>query len=90
MDNEFSRLQMLVGEEALNKLKAAHVAVFGIGGVGGYVAEALARSGISNLDLIINALHHSRRTAYRYHIFRNILSHNRAGADDRIITDRHT
>ena len=52
MDNEFSRLQMLVGEEALNKLKAAHVAVFGIGGVGGYVAEALARSGISNLDLI--------------------------------------
>lgn len=52
MDNEFSRLQTLVGEEALNKLKAAHVAVFGIGGVGGYVAEALARSGISNLDLI--------------------------------------
>ena len=52
MENEFSRLQTLVGEEALNKLKAAHVAVFGIGGVGGYVAEALARSGISNLDLI--------------------------------------
>ena len=52
MENEFSRLQMLIGEQALNKLKNRRVAVFGIGGVGGYVAEALARSGISNLDLI--------------------------------------
>lgn len=52
MENEFSRMQMLVGEQALNKLKNMRVAVFGIGGVGGYVAEALARSGIFNLDLI--------------------------------------
>ena len=52
MENEFSRLQMLVGEQALNKLKNMRVAVFGIGGVGGYVTEALARSGIFNLDLI--------------------------------------
>ena len=52
MDNEFSRLQMLIGEQALNKLKNRRVAVFGIGGVGGYVAEALARSGVFQLDLI--------------------------------------
>ncbi len=51
-ENEFSRFEMLVGQQALQKLKAARVAVFGIGGVGGYVAEALARSGVFNLDLI--------------------------------------
>ena len=49
---EFSRLSRLVGEEAMNKLAAARVAVFGIGGVGGYVAEALARSGVGKLDLV--------------------------------------
>ena len=41
---EFSRLSRLVGEEAMKKLAASRVAIFGIGGVGGYVAEALARS----------------------------------------------
>lgn len=49
---EFSRIQRLVGEDAMAKLAAARVAVFGIGGVGGYVAEALARSGVGKLDLI--------------------------------------
>ncbi len=52
MLNEFSRTERLLGEEAMTKLKNAHVAVFGIGGVGGHVAEALARSGIAQLDLI--------------------------------------
>lgn len=50
----FSRTEMLLGKEALEKLKNARVAVFGVGGVGGYVVEALARSGVGALDLIDN------------------------------------
>ena len=52
MLNQFSRTQLLYGEEAMKKLASARVAVFGIGGVGGYVVEALARSGIGAIDLI--------------------------------------
>ncbi len=52
MENEFARTELLLGREAMERLAGARVAVFGIGGVGGYVAEALARSGIGALDLI--------------------------------------
>ena len=52
MENRFSRTELLIGSEALEKLSAARVAVFGIGGVGGYAVEALARSGVGALDLI--------------------------------------
>lgn len=52
MLNQFSRTQLLYGEEAMAKFRSSRVAVFGIGGVGGYVVEALARSGIGALDLI--------------------------------------
>ena len=52
MLNQFSRTELLIGKEALERLSNAHVAVFGIGGVGGYVVEALVRSGIGNFDLI--------------------------------------
>ena len=52
MLNEFSRTQLLYGKEAMDELARCRVAVFGIGGVGGYVVEALARSGIGALDLI--------------------------------------
>ena len=52
MLNQFSRTQLLYGEASMKKLAACRVAVFGIGGVGGYVVEALARSGIGALDLI--------------------------------------
>lgn len=52
MLNQFSRTELLIGKEALERLSKAHVAVFGIGGVGGYVVEALVRSGIGNFDLI--------------------------------------
>ena len=48
----FSRTELLLGAEAMEKLKRARVAVFGIGGVGGYAVEALARCGIGALDLI--------------------------------------
>ena len=52
MLNQFSRTELLIGKEALARLSKAHVAVFGIGGVGGYVVEALVRSGIGAYDLI--------------------------------------
>ncbi len=52
MLNQFSRTQLLYGQDNMRRLAASRVAVFGIGGVGGYVVEALARSGIGALDLI--------------------------------------
>ena len=54
MADQFLRTELLLGKEAMNSLKKAHVAVFGIGGVGGHTAEALARSGIGKIDLIDN------------------------------------
>lgn len=54
MLDQFSRTRLLYGAEAMEKLASARVAVFGIGGVGGYVVEALARSGVGALDLIDN------------------------------------
>ena len=52
MEEQFSRTAMLLGEEGVERLKRARVAVFGLGGVGGFVVEALARAGIGQLDLI--------------------------------------
>ena len=52
MLNQFSRTELLYGKEAMERLANARVAVFGLGGVGGYTAEALARSGIGTFDLI--------------------------------------
>lgn len=52
MLNQFSRTQLLYGEDSMAKLAKSRVAVFGIGGVGGYVVEALVRSGVGALDLI--------------------------------------
>lgn len=52
MLNQFSRTELLLGKDGMSRLYAARVAVFGVGGVGGYTVEALARSGIGTLDLI--------------------------------------
>lgn len=52
MLNQFSRTELLFGREAMDKLQNSRVAVFGIGGVGGYVCEALVRSGVYHFDLI--------------------------------------
>ncbi|MBR2728404.1 MAG: tRNA threonylcarbamoyladenosine dehydratase [Lachnospiraceae bacterium] len=52
MENQFLRTELIYGEEAMKKLASCRVAVFGIGGVGGYTVEALVRSGIGALDLI--------------------------------------
>ncbi len=48
----FSRLSMLIGDEALKTLSARHIMIFGLGGVGGYVAEAVARSGVGKITLV--------------------------------------
>lgn len=54
MKEQFSRTEMLIGNESVEKLKNSRVAVFGVGGVGGYVVEALARAGVGNITLIDN------------------------------------
>lgn len=54
MEHQLVRTEMLIGAEGLARLRRARVAVFGLGGVGGYVVEALARSGVGTLDLIDN------------------------------------
>ena len=52
MNSQFSRTENLIGTDALQKLAGCHIAVFGIGGVGGYVVEALIRAGVTKIDLI--------------------------------------
>ena len=54
MINQFERSELLLGAEGIEKLKTSKVAIFGVGGVGGYVIESLARSGVGSLDLIDN------------------------------------
>ena len=71
MKEQFIRTAMLLGADALPKLQAARVAVFGIGGVGGYTVEALARSGIGHIDLI------DSDTVSRSNINRQILATHR-------------
>ena len=78
MQNQFSRTQLLFGPEAMEKLRKSRVAVFGIGGVGGYAVEALVRSGIGGLDLIDHdrfcltnlnrQLHATRKTIGQYKV----------------------
>lgn len=54
MADQYSRTRLLLGDSGIEKLRRAHVALFGLGGVGGYAAEALARAGIGKIDLIDN------------------------------------
>ena len=68
MNEQFLRTAMLLGENAIGKLQSARVAVFGIGGVGGYTVEALARAGIGHIDVIDND------TVSRSNINRQILA----------------
>lgn len=78
MLNQFSRTELIFGKEAMEKLASSRVAVFGIGGVGGYAVEALARSGIGALDLVDDdricltnlnrQLHATRKTVGKYKV----------------------
>ena len=78
MLNQFSRTQLLFGPEAMERLRESRVAVFGIGGVGGYAVEALVRSGVGALDLIDDdrvcltnlnrQLHATRKTVGKYKV----------------------
>ena len=78
MLNQFSRTQLLLGEKAMQRLAASRVAVFGVGGVGGYAVEALVRSGVGALDLIDDdrvcltnlnrQLHATRKTVGQYKV----------------------
>lgn len=54
MQSQFSRTELLLGREAMNRIQNSRIAIFGIGGVGGYAVEALARSGVGTLDLFDN------------------------------------
>ena len=54
INEQFQRTQLLIGDEALKKLMYSHVIVFGVGGVGGYVCEALVRAGIGAIDIVDN------------------------------------
>ena len=58
MQNAFSRMEILVGKEGADKLASARIAVFGLGGVGSYVVEALARCGVGSLTLVDLSLIH--------------------------------
>ncbi len=51
---DLARTEMLIGKDSLNRLASSHVAVFGLGGVGGYVVEALVRSGLGKIDIVDN------------------------------------
>ncbi len=78
MLNQFSRTELLIGRDGLSSLQDARVAVFGIGGVGGYAVEALVRSGIGTLDLIDDdkicltnlnrQIHATRKTIGKYKV----------------------
>ena len=54
MPDQYSRTRLLLGSDGVDRLRSSHVALFGLGGVGGYAAEALARAGIGHIDLIDN------------------------------------
>ena len=83
MSEQFSRTERLIGAKAIEKLKNARVAVFGIGGVGSYTVEALARAGIGALDLIDNddvALSNINRQIIALHSTLNIAKVDAAAA----------
>lgn len=70
MQNQFERTELLLGSEAIEKLKSSRVAVFGAGGVGGFTLEALARSGVGAIDVIDNdtvSLSNINRQIYALH-----------------------
>lgn len=83
MENIYDRTALLIGEDNLEKLKNSRVAVFGIGGVGGYAVEALARSGVGTIDLFDND------TVSVTNINRQIIATNKTIGLDKVIVASH-
>lgn len=76
MKEQFSRTELLLGEAAIEKLNKSRVIIFGVGGVGGYVAEALARSGVGNITIV------DKDTVSESNINRQIIAlHSTVGRD---------
>ena len=85
MQNQFSRTQLLLGPEAMQHLAKCRVAVFGVGGVGGYTVEALARSGIGALDLVDDDKVCLTNLNRQLHATRSTVGHYKVdAAEDRI------
>ena len=81
MPDQFARTKMLLGQQGMERLKSSRIAVFGVGGVGGYAAEALARSGVGALDLIDHdsvSLTNLNRQIYALHYYHRQVK-NRGG-----------
>ena len=87
MGNPFSRTELIFGPEAMDKLAAAHVAVFGIGGVGSYCVEALARSGIGALDLVDNDVYTETNLNRQLYALRSTLGQYKTDAAAERIRD---
>ncbi len=87
MPNPFSRTELLLGPEAMKRLAACRVAVFGIGGVGGYAVEALARSGIGALDLIDDDRFSETNLNRQLHATRSTLGQYKTDAAEQRIRD---
>ena len=76
MKEQFERTSLLIGEEAINKLNNSKVLIFGVGGVGGYVAEALARTGVGSITIV------DKDTVSESNINRQIIAlHSTVGRD---------
>ena len=97
MLDQFSRTQLLLGSEGMKRLKNARVAIFGIGGVGGYAVEALARSGVGTLDLVDDdrvcltnlnrQLHATYKTIARYKV--DVAAERIAEINPKAVVHRH-
>lgn len=84
MQEQFSRTEMLLGEEAMNKLQNSHVAVFGIGGVGGHVVDALVRSGVGTITVV------DKDTVSVSNINRQLIAnHETVGRDKVAVMEEH-
>lgn len=86
-DKAFSRSELLLGKENMEVLRHARVAVFGIGGVGGYVVEALARSGVGALDLIDNDVVEETNLNRQIIATRSTLGQDKVKAAERRVLD---
>jgi tRNA A37 threonylcarbamoyladenosine dehydratase len=80
MSDQFSRTRLLIGERGLEKLRRSHIIVFGLGGVGGFAAEALARAGIGALSLVDNDVFRPSNLNRQLHALQSTLGEYKVSA----------